>query len=485
MATSSVTRMTNVSGLIDTDALVEAQMLRYKTKINTAKQNKMVEEYKQEQYREITTKAKTFYNKYFTSSGEKSLVKNSAYNTVKFDSSNSSAVTATGSSTAKPINYSVEVTSVAKAAETSLSMDDLKNGFTLNGIEFKSDKTSKSDIVDDIKSQLKSAGITGIDFSYSDFATENSGGFIVKTESLGKNSSFTLKKSGETAEKTYTGKNCVATITDNSTGLTRKIDSAKNNISLDGVTFNITDETSGKVTLAGKNDGSDLADKIESFINDYNDLLGTINTRLYETRDKSYMPLTDDDKEGMTDKQIEKWEKKAQTGLLKNDSYLTQFADDMKLTMSSIMSSSGLSLEKIGIEPVKDYTTQNGLFTVDKSKLTAAIEKDPKGVMELFTKGFTDSSSAEKGLLTKLETNLEYHATGTFSRLANKAGVASGVTSVNNEMSKDITERKKLIAQMESDYTTRENKLYIKYSKLESSLASLQSQQSSLASYFS
>ena len=82
--------------------------------------------------------------------------------------------------------------------------------------------------------------------------------------------------------------------------------------------------------------------------------MGSINTKLYETRDKSYMPLTDDDKEGMTDKQIEKWEKKAQTGLLRIDCYLTAFANDMKSSMTTMMSSSGLSLEKIAIKPVQD-----------------------------------------------------------------------------------------------------------------------------------
>lgn len=486
MATSSVTRMTNVSGLIDTDALVEAQMLRYKTKINTATQKKMIEEYKQEQYRTITTKAKTFYNKYFTSSGEKSLVKNSAYNVVKFDSSNSSAVTATGSSDAKAVNYSVEVTSVAKAAETSLSIEDLKSGFTLNGKQFKSDKSSNSEIVNDIKSQFEKEGITGIDFSYSDFATTTSGGFILKTESLGEKSTFDLKKSGETVSTTYQGKNCVATITDNSSGLKREINSENNNISLDGVTFNITDKTNGNVTLTGKNDASDLADKLSSFIDDYNDLMGSINTKLYETRDKSYMPLTDEDKEGLTDSQIEKLEKKAQTGLLRNDSYLTEFANSMKSSMTTIMSSSGLSLEKIGIKPVQDYTTQNGLFTVDKDKLKSALESDPDGVMELFTKGFTDTtgSVSSKGIMGKLEDNLQYHATTSNSRLAQKAGLSEGVSSISNAMTKDITERKKLIAQMQSDYTDRENKLYTKYSKLESSLSALQSQQSSLSSYF-
>ncbi|WP_159116762.1 flagellar filament capping protein FliD, partial [Clostridium neonatale] len=225
-----------------------------------------------------------------------------------------------------------------------------------------------------------------------------------------------------------------------------------------------------------KADGTELKDKIVEFINDYNELLGHINGKLYEEYDRSYLPLTDEDKEGLSDSEIEKLEKKAQTGLLKNDSYLRNFADDMKLTMTTMLEKSGLSLEKIGINPVEDYSTQNGLFTIDEDKLLSAIEENPDGIKELF--------SGKDGIVTKLSDNLKDHATGTFSRLAKKAGVADGVTANTNEMTKDIEERKKLITQMQTALQEKEDALYTKYSTLESNLASLQSQQSSLSSYF-
>ena len=206
-------------------------------------------------------------------------------------------------------------------------------------------------------------------------------------------------------------------------------------------------------------------------------MLGHINRKLYEEYDRSYLPLTDEDKEGLSDSEIEKLEKKAQTGLLRNDSYLRNFADDMKLTMTTMLESSGLSLEKIGITPVNDYTTQNGLFTVDEDKLLSAIEENSEGIQELF--------AGSNGIITKLKSNLSDHATGTFSRLANKAGVANGVTANTNEMTKDIEQRKKLITEMQTALQEKEDALYTKYATLESNLSSLQSQQSSLSSYFS
>lgn len=51
-----------------------------------------------------------------------------------------------------------------------------------------------------------------------------------------------------------------------------------------------------------------MKDKIKSFITDYNALLGKINTKLYEKYDKTYQPLTDDQKKDMSETQITKWE---------------------------------------------------------------------------------------------------------------------------------------------------------------------------------
>ena len=58
------------------------------------------------------------------------------------------------------------------------------------------------------------------------------------------------------------------------------------------------------------------------------------------------MPLTDEQKKAMTDNQITSWETKAQTGLLRKDSDLERIASAMKSAMSSVMSGSGLYLEK-------------------------------------------------------------------------------------------------------------------------------------------
>ena len=684
----SRTRATNLTGLIDIDSLVEANLLRQKTKLNTATQKMKVEEYRQQQYREVQTKAKTFYNKYCDILSGGSFLSSSTYNTTKYTSSNSNIVQATGSSTSNVTNYNISVETLAAKASTTFNKDSIVSGnkikikvgdgteqeFTLNGstkeeiakklnsdlinagieanakysdlangglgglvienstegdiklnvsISEKLDSTTSKNVTTDgsystsidksnlkagnkikidnveitmsganeeeiaknlqsalssknlkaeysssdgkltIKStnagdnaankfeakliadggeetnlnvdldkgysssidvselnESKGININGQNFriEYKDGTKEinidelnkqlnsksvqakiENGKLIINSTGVGTASKFTAGVSTySTSSETGTqkqGTNLTATITEG--GNSYKINNGElpdgtkvsgNSIKLDGTTFTFTGTTVTKdsagqivsdnqVTLTGKSDGTELKNKIVEFIKDYNELLGHINGKLYEEYDKSYLPLTDEDKEGLSDSEIEKLEKKAQTGLLKNDSYLRNFADDMKLTMTTMLEKSGLSLEKIGISPVKDYTTQNGLFTVDEDKLLSAIEENPEGIQELF--------SGSNGIITKLKNNLSDHATGTFSRLAQKAGVAGGVTATTNEMTKDIEQRKKTIAQMQAALKEKEDALYSRYSSLESSLAALQAQQSSLLSYSS
>lgn len=693
MSSVSRTRATNLTGLIDIDALVEANLLRQKTKLNTSIQKMKVEEYRQEQYREVQSKAKKFYNKYCDILSGGSLLSSSSYNAMKATSSNSDAVTATASSKASAGSYEIKVSQAAKSPSVSISADELvslasatdgSNKITINNKEFTllnptsgSDEEKAKQIAEDLNKQLENAGIK-VTAKYTDLYKDdagNYGGMILKSDVAGTNDEllvvgtgnsiisatnitkgedalykgFEIKVKDSTAgnllsendvlklnddisitvtdpsdfdkivsdlndkisasseykdkitasvvkdengnesikitskkldtdsetvdlsginpqinnssngvtqvaqkdatnqiveldsavlqnkslivagkkvefvagsddaetvknlnnalktaglesqieakeengkinlfSKTagtagnfsvgyrddsanvggfkydnYAGGDAKVTIRDLTTGIEREYTNVSNEIEVDGITFKIDENaaagSTSKVTV--KADGTELKDKIVEFINDYNELLGHINGKLYEKYDRSYLPLTDDDKEGLSDSEIEKLEKKAQTGLLRNDSYLRDFADDMKLTMTTMLEGSGLSLEKIGINPVKDYSTQNGLFTIDEDKLLAAIEEDPDGIKELF--------AGANGIVTKLKDNLYEHATGTFSRLANRAGVADGVTANTNEMTKDIDQRKKLITQMQAALKEKEDALYVRYSSLE------------------
>lgn len=249
-----------------------------------------------------------------------------------------------------------------------------------------------------------------------------------------------------------------------------------------GATQDVTTYNS-PTTLKGSINVSDLKDKIVKFFNDYNTLLQSINTKLYEKRDKDYMPLTDDQKKEMSEDQITAWEKKAQTGLLRKDSDLERIASEMKSAMSTVMSGSGLYLEGIGIKPVKDYTDKNGMFTVDEDKLTQALEEDPGNVKDLFTRSESTTDTSEKGgVITRLASALKNEFKTSTSALAQKAGLVGSSTEYDNTLTKSISEKTALIKKLNTQLSSKEEALYKRYSDLETIMGKLNSQQSSLLS---
>lgn len=504
--TSGVTRITGTYSGLDVDALVTAGVATDQSKLDKAKQAEQIMEWKQEQYRTIMTDVTNFSNKYLSSTGENSLTMSSDWNAMKATSDNS-AVTATASTGASTKNYTVNVNQIATASSYTINSTNADNSTNTDLAAGKSiyikdsagkdititlSGTTKQDIAKNLNSSLTSAGVK-VSATYSDFANNGKGGVVLESQVLGTGSKFNVTLAGTNHDSDVTdGKNLNATIIDGSNTYTIN-DSSTNNksnsITLDNVTFNFKAKTTTGATVSTTKDTSTVADKLTSFVDDYNTLLKEINGKIYETYDKNYAPLTDAQKKAMTDTQITQWNTKAQTGLLRKDEYLTSLASDMKDAMTTMMSGSGFNLEKLGITPVDDYGSLNGTYKVtDKSKLTSALENNFDKVYQLFTTStstdLTKSMSTD-GLLAKLKVGFYNNVTASSSKMAKKAGVDGYSTSLNNEMTKAMTDQQTLIDTLEDKLNDKETALYNKYSTLETKLSSLESSSSALSSFSS
>jgi len=514
-------RISNLTGLLDTDSLVTASMKPYKLKVDTSKQNEQTIEWKQQQYKAIMKTSNDLYTKYLTSDGASSLISPSAYNAVKFTSTSDSIVSATTSSGASVDNYSISVSQLAAKASTTIKTSDLSNSdqltFTFGTaapiqiatVDGTGAAKTNAQIVSDLNAQLTAKGIAAT-AKNSDFT----GGILLESTNMGDDVSFSAQLTKGVApaqttifdSKTIKGKNLHAIITKadgTPYNISDTVNETNSNVkTIDGVTFNFKDTTGATedaskntvaasgtpVKLTGSKDVTALKDKIVAFVNDYNNLMASINTKIYETRDKSYTPLTDDQRKAMSADQITAWETKAKTGLLRSDDNLENLAASMKSAMSGIfgsgiISSSKLTLEDIGIKPVADYKELNGTYTIDTDKLTKALQDNFDGVKDLFVKDAASTDVSNSGVIPKLEKVLLDNVKKSDSVFNKIAGDDSGVSALTNDLTKQITEMKKKIALMETDLTDREDKLYAKYSKVESALSKMQSQQTSLSSY--
>lgn len=281
------------------------------------------------------------------------------------------------------------------------------------------------------------------------------------------------------------GSDCKATITKD--GKTYEVVGNKtNNITLDGVTFKFNNLINEEVQITGKADVTKVKENIVKFVNDYNKLMEKLNTLITEKRDKSYMPLTDAQRKEMSESEIELWEKKVKEGQLSRDSDLTRIRNAMKSTMSSLVGGTSSSLKSIGITPVADYNgTKNGTFTIDEDKLTSALENNMEDVMKLFVSTGTDKDESDKGLLQKLKSVFDTETQTNKGSLIKKAGIVGSSTASNNTLSKQIIKYEEKISRMQTIFSSKQQALYTKYSRLETLMNNLNSQSNYLTSMLS
>lgn len=493
-------RISGLSGSgLDIDGIVSETMEPYKLKVTNKEKEMNLYALKQTMYHDIIESGQNFYDKYLSSSGTNSLSKLETYATIAFSSSNSNAVSARGLTGAEAGNYTVSVKQMAEAATKTfatnsftagqtltISVGDKTETFTLKG-------STQSEIVSNLNSALSEKNFE-LTAKYSDFSNNGEGGIKLQGKTTGEENSFKVKL-GDGEEEVCKGKNAIADIT-NAAGETKHYTGASNNVTLDNIQFTFNsitvkdDGIDNKVSLSGKTDVDSLKETIVNFVNDYNKIIEDLNTKLSEKRDSTYMPLTSEEKAAMNDNDIKLWEEKVKTGLFRNDSDLSRIASEMKNAMQTMMSDTGLKLEDIGIEPVDDYKTKNGTLKINDEKLTEALKNNIDNVKEIFT-------SPSK--TTTLANGAKYESGGVISTLSNtfqtefvysskslliqKAGTKS--IFISSTMTKELTAKQKVIDDMNEALTTRETNLYNKYSKLETALSKLYSQQNWLTQQLS
>lgn len=483
----AIQRLTGMASGLDVDTLVKTTMKAYTAKVDVQKQKKETIEIQQKLYRGLISDGKDLYNKYFDILKSGNLLSTQNYVTTKFDSKDDTVSTATALTGAVKDNYNVTITQLASGANRSLSQADVTNdlkfengtsSITIAATEL-SGKTEKEQAAI-INTKIATIGLSA---SKSDFTT----GIVVKSNTTGVDSSFGLTIGTNPLETVANGQNAKATIS-SSTGVLADKEYSSNKVVLDGVQFNFN--SVGSTTIVGKTDATAIKDKIVNFVNDYNKLIEKMNKFLTDKRDKSYNPLTADQKEAMSEDEVKLWNEKVEKGQLSRDTDLRRIVNNLKNAMSSSVIGAVSKLEQIGINPVKDYTTKNGMYTIDEDKLTAALEKDPNTVMDILTKqpsdtaGLTDlEKTSQTGIIYRMKTILnDEFVSSSKSALINKAGLEGTISFIQSTLSKKVTEYEKKISEMEDSLSTREQSLYSKYSKLETAMNKYNSQSTYLSS---
>ena len=377
------------------------------------------------------------------------------------------------------------------------------------------DTYSKKNIISSIQQAYQSGGasaVTEVTNKYAEKITENQTAMTTAQKKMDDNSVVSSLAAMDSTSSDYTTALAAFVnkvqdsqrILDQSSTLTNagamKIDGCDSEIKLNGITYtsslntysinglSITamqatgDGDTNAITVTTATDTQAIYDKIKSFLTQYNSLINEMTSLYNADTAKGYEPLTDDEKSAMSDSEVEKWEEKIKSSLLRRDDSLESVMNLMTNAMSQPVTIDGKKyyLSSFGIKTLGFLNApenQQNAYHIDgdeddtatsgnEDKLMAMINSDPDTVVSF---------------MQQLTTNL-YDAIGTKM----KSSTLSSIYKVYNdkEMASEYSDYTTTIKKWEQKLQDQEDAYYKKFSAMETALSKLQSQTSSLSNLF-
>ncbi|MCM3012237.1 flagellar hook-associated protein 2 [Bacillus subtilis] len=492
-----VTRITGLASGMDIDDIVSKLMQTERAPLDKLKQKKQTLEWQRDSYREVNTKIKELQD-YMS---KNTLTYPSTYQSKTVTSSNESVLTATGSASAPNSSSTVEVASLATAATykannyTGYTQGDYNLAFNVVAPGETTAKTvnisvTSADTIDNVISKLNSSDLgvsafkdkiwNGTEYvetiAFSSKAT-GAGGSIQAADSatadfmsgqlgfsLDADNKLTAYKEGTNAKVTING---------------FEMEKLTNNFTVNGVTYSIKNTTAatGPVTTSVSTDVDGIYNQIKEFVDKYNEMVDSLNEKLKEEKYRDYTPLTSEQKEAMSDKEVELWEEKAKSGLLRNDSSISTGTNQMRTDFYTQVNADGKTyqLTEFGITTSSAYQMR-GHLEINEDKLKAKIQEDPQSVAALFTSGSNSSAYSDKGIMKRIGDTLK----STVKSIEAKAGNSTMGTN-DYSIGKNLNTISTNITKMQDRLTTIENRYYSKFSAMDSAIQKMNEQASYLS----
>lgn len=538
-------RITGLNSGLDTEAIISELVSAYRTKEEKYQKAQTKLSWKQDAWKDLNIKVRSLYDNI------SNLRFTSAWTMKKTTVSDSTKATVTAAG------------SCVNGTQT-LKIKQLAKGTYITGGEF---SNTSAGTAPTLATKLSELGYTG---SGGDIQVKDSSGNVVKTVSVTGNTTIkdlvsALNGAGDT-KASFDATNKRIFMTSNKTGeqnafsldgnadilktvgLSKeggasivdaqdseielngaKFTSANNTYTVNGLTIDCLAETgNSEISITTSVDTQSMYDQVKSFLSQYNSLMKEMYSLYNADSAKGYEPLTDSEKDQMTDTEVEKWEEKIKAALLRRDDTLDGIMSTMKNAMSTsyyiyngnavtydsdkqyykcngnaiknsdgsyVTSASQLKLWASANGAKKYSLSSFGIKTEAYATMTANSSQDAYHI-----DGDADDSVSKNNsdvLLNMLSSDpdtvssfMKQLTSGLYSAIDTKMksvkGLSSSYTIYNDiEMAREYSDYTDTISKWEDKLTDLEDSYYKKFAAMESALASLQSQSSSLSSLLS
>lgn len=258
--------------------------------------------------------------------------------------------------------------------------------------------------------------------------------------------------------------------------------SSSNVFNINGITIKALAETTEELTISTDTDTQGLYDKIKDFLSEYNSIINELTSLYNADSAKGYEPLTDDEKDEMSDSEIEKWETKIKDALLRNDSTIGGVMNAMTSAMMQSYTVNGktYSLSSFGIHTMgylNSAKNENYAYHIDGDEDDSITSGNTDKLLDMITNNPEDVEEFMKQLTSGLYTALDNKMKST--------NLSSAYTIYNDkQMTREYSSYTTQIKAWETKIEDLETRYYKQFSNMETQLAKMQSSTSSLTSLF-
>lgn len=263
-----------------------------------------------------------------------------------------------------------------------------------------------------------------------------------------------------------------------------------NTYTLDGNTFTFNDNmTIGETyTVNIAKDSTTVKDALKKFVESYNKLIDDVYGYIGKSPAKdddgnTYEPLTDAEKEEMSEDEITKWEEKAKQGVLYNDSTVSTVMSQMRsalYTSVTLDDGSKFGIYNLGIKTSSEWS-KHGKLQIDENAFDKAFENNEDAIIKLFT-------DSDTGMMKKLNSVIDgavksSGAANTRGTLVRKAGKADSSVTTDSTIYKEMVKMQDRLKELQDRYDTKEEYWWKVFTNMETAMADLNSQTSYISSY--
>ncbi|HWR21905.1 MAG TPA: flagellar filament capping protein FliD [Feifaniaceae bacterium] len=495
---ASLIRLNGLSSGLDTEAIVTSLLKIDQYKVD--KQFKLAEklEWKGDAYRSINLKLKAFQDAYVKafSQSSTSMSSASAYNAYAVTmNTQTNAVSITANSSASAGALTISNITLATAAQVSgtdlfeaeqnvtinftlksaFGEDIFEGGkiaFSINGKAF---EFTEDTMISEMMNQINSSD-AGVTMSYSSLKR----GFTITSKTTGTAGTVNIVNTAGTAFAADAADAAFKIATGEKAGTNAKatidgvqVERTSNTFTIDGITYTLKENTEDGdvIKFSVSRDVDSVYDKIKGFIDAYNSLIAELQSKLDEEVYSEYGPLTDAEREELSETQINKWEEKAKSGLLRDDNGIRTLLQDLRGTFYSAVEGTGMNAASLGLET--EAYGKTGKIVINETKLRTALANNPDQVASIFTK----VSKAE-------DAGTKYKESGLVTRMSNivSSYITNNTTITLESNAKAVTDANLRLDQLEDWLAKNEEKYYARFTAMETALAKLNSQTSWISS---